>query len=213
MKQLKSRRTTIPKKAILKDRNGQEWNVHLMEEADRLFIKTGWQDFVNSCSLEFGDFLIFRYFRKKLIFTVKVFSRNGCLKEDVASEAFNNRERPEPDIDKNRDVVELGSDDEEEEEEERVSQRRRSRPMRVCKRKFSDLNLDNLKKSSKLLRVQVNITIDFAENATYNASDIKQKTLFGRIDLLVLECICVYLFNLQQVQARSKGKLDCFNHW
>lgn len=50
-----------------------------------MIFKKGWQKFVQDYCLEFGDFLIFRYDGTSEIY-VKVYSNNGCEKEESMTE-------------------------------------------------------------------------------------------------------------------------------
>ncbi|XP_038686731.1 putative B3 domain-containing protein At5g66980 [Tripterygium wilfordii] len=73
---------TISADATLGDPTGKNRTVRLEEDEKGLFIKKGWQEFVNDHSLRFGDFLIFNFDGKRQ-FDVKIFGTNGCLKKDV----------------------------------------------------------------------------------------------------------------------------------
>ncbi|XP_039155679.1 putative B3 domain-containing protein At5g66980 [Eucalyptus grandis] len=70
----------VPEKAFLKDTTGRSWPIGIAEVGNKLFIKSGWRDFVIGHSLDFADFLIFRY-NGDSVFLVKVFSKNGCRKQ------------------------------------------------------------------------------------------------------------------------------------
>lgn len=72
---------TIPKKAILIDHAGKSWPVGLEQIDDRVCFKYGWQRFASDHSMEFGDFLIFKY-NKSYLFEVKIFSKTGCKKDE-----------------------------------------------------------------------------------------------------------------------------------
>ncbi|KAM4118026.1 hypothetical protein ACB094_02G169700 [Castanea mollissima] len=74
---------TIPKRAILKDQTGKSWRVGLEQTNRRLCFNSGWHCFASDHSLEFGDFLIFKFNRSSL-FEVKIFSKTGCKKEQAA---------------------------------------------------------------------------------------------------------------------------------
>ncbi|XP_042962424.1 putative B3 domain-containing protein At5g66980 isoform X2 [Carya illinoinensis] len=73
---------TIPKKAILIDHTGNSWPVGLEQINRRLCFKYGWQRFASDHSLEFGDFIIFKY-TKSCTFKVKIFSKTGCVKYEA----------------------------------------------------------------------------------------------------------------------------------
>ncbi|KAI6695306.1 hypothetical protein NL676_023016 [Syzygium grande] len=70
----------MPKKAVLMDTTGRSWPIGIAEVGNKLFIKSGWRDFIINHPLDFADFLIFRYNRDS-VFLVKVFGKNGCRKE------------------------------------------------------------------------------------------------------------------------------------
>ncbi|KAK2657358.1 hypothetical protein Ddye_010410 [Dipteronia dyeriana] len=73
----------IPKDVILEDNAGRQWHCRLEEaEGGQLAITNGWKSFAIQHSLETGDFLTFKYNNTHSIFTVNVFGRNGCIKED-----------------------------------------------------------------------------------------------------------------------------------
>ncbi|XP_059623762.1 putative B3 domain-containing protein At5g66980 [Cornus florida] len=73
---------TIPTKAILKDLCGKFWHVEMEDVENGVFIKNGWQSFVNHYSIELGDFLVFRY-NGNSIFDVRIFGKSGCMKENT----------------------------------------------------------------------------------------------------------------------------------
>lgn len=73
---------TIPKKALLIDHTGNSWPVGLEQINGHLFFNYGWQRFANDHSLEFGDFIIFKY-TKSCMFKVKIFSKIGCMKYEA----------------------------------------------------------------------------------------------------------------------------------
>ncbi|XP_035539099.1 putative B3 domain-containing protein Os03g0621600 isoform X2 [Juglans regia] len=73
---------TIPKKAILIDHTGNSWTVGLEQINRRLCFKYGWQQFASDHSLEFGDFIIFKY-TKSCMFKVKIFNKTGCMKYEA----------------------------------------------------------------------------------------------------------------------------------
>ena len=114
---------TIPKKAILKDQTGKSWHVGLEQSNRRLCFKNGWQCFASDHSLEFGDFLIFKFNRSSL-FEVKIFSKTGCKKEEAAPIG-----KPIP-------FVNL--------EEDSETELTCSRPTRIGKRKRSEVGLKKI---------------------------------------------------------------------
>lgn len=59
---------------------GRSWKVELNEVNDSLYFHDGWHQFVLDNSLEFGDFLVF-YYGGNANFYVKIYGKNGCLKE------------------------------------------------------------------------------------------------------------------------------------
>ena len=65
---------------LLKGPSGYSWFVELVQKNDDLFFDEGWADFVRDHSLEWGDFLVFRY-DGDLVFDVKVFDQSTCEKE------------------------------------------------------------------------------------------------------------------------------------
>lgn len=57
---------------------GHVWNVSVEKTEDGLlFIREGWEDFINYHYVKGGYFLIFRY-EEDSSFTVKVLGSNGC---------------------------------------------------------------------------------------------------------------------------------------
>ncbi|XP_022962676.1 putative B3 domain-containing protein At5g66980 [Cucurbita moschata] len=76
-------RGCIPSEAVLKDQSGQPWHVTLQELKNSVFFKNGWQEFVDSHCLKYGDFLVFQYDGNST-FDVKIFSKNGCKKELIS---------------------------------------------------------------------------------------------------------------------------------
>jgi hypothetical protein len=72
----------IPKKAILFDNTKKPWPVTLEQTDGRLCFNKGWRSFATDHSLEFGDFLVFKYNRNSM-FEVKIFSgKTGCKKAE-----------------------------------------------------------------------------------------------------------------------------------
>ncbi|PIN17198.1 hypothetical protein CDL12_10143 [Handroanthus impetiginosus] len=75
---------TINEKVILKDIGGKQWQVDVHRTPNGVFLKNGWQSFVDYYCLKVGDFLVFRYDRS-YTFIVKIFGRNGCKKGPFAA--------------------------------------------------------------------------------------------------------------------------------
>ncbi|XP_057515094.1 putative B3 domain-containing protein Os03g0621600 [Amaranthus tricolor] len=71
----------IPSKVVLKSLQGKDWNIELEHDERKLLMKKGWDRFVIDNSLERGEFLIFSY-SGNTVFIVKIFSINGCVKEE-----------------------------------------------------------------------------------------------------------------------------------
>ncbi|XP_049933621.1 putative B3 domain-containing protein Os03g0621600 [Nymphaea colorata] len=63
--------------ATIKSHTGSPWPVKLYRCNSAVFIGNGWPAFVACHSLQFGDFLMFRY-NDYLDFDVKIFDRSGC---------------------------------------------------------------------------------------------------------------------------------------
>ncbi|XP_075095381.1 putative B3 domain-containing protein At5g66980 [Nicotiana tabacum] len=69
---------TIKERTTIKDLCGHVWNVSVEKTEDGLlFIREGWEDFINYHYVKGGYFLIFRY-EEDSSFTVKVLGSNGC---------------------------------------------------------------------------------------------------------------------------------------
>ncbi|KAI6695307.1 hypothetical protein NL676_023017 [Syzygium grande] len=117
----------VPKMALLKDTTGRSWPIKIAEVGNKLFFKSGWRDFVIDHSLEFADFLIFRYNRDS-VFLVKIFGKNGCRKEMTCRV--------------NRPLAVVKT--EEPADEVNEAEQEKKRPVRACKRKFSDLNINGM---------------------------------------------------------------------
>lgn len=117
----------VPKMALLKDTTGRSWPIKVAEVGNKLFFKSGWRDFVIDHSLEFADFLIFRYNRDS-VFLVKIFGKNGCRKEMTCRV--------------NRPLAVVKT--EEPADEVNEAEQEKKRPVRACKRKFSDLNINGM---------------------------------------------------------------------
>ncbi|XP_058183460.1 putative B3 domain-containing protein Os03g0621600 isoform X3 [Rhododendron vialii] len=70
----------LPYKSTITNMEGRSWKVELNEVNDSLYFHEGWHQFVLDNSLEFGDFLVF-YYGVNANFYVKIYGKNGCLKE------------------------------------------------------------------------------------------------------------------------------------
>ncbi|KAJ9562273.1 hypothetical protein OSB04_007433 [Centaurea solstitialis] len=85
----------LPLKFVLVTSAKKSWDVGMNKVDDDVYLKRGWEEFVQDNSLEFGDFLIF-YYNGGSKFYVSVYGNNNCLKE---TEADNNQtEKQPPDI-------------------------------------------------------------------------------------------------------------------
>ncbi|CAN8277615.1 unnamed protein product [Cochlearia groenlandica] len=74
----------LPNKTLLKDEIGRSWSVETRtqdtQEKNCVLFTKGWCIFAKDQSLEFGDFLVFRYDGDS-IFYVKIFAKDGCRKD------------------------------------------------------------------------------------------------------------------------------------
>ncbi|KAF7132616.1 hypothetical protein RHSIM_Rhsim09G0072000 [Rhododendron simsii] len=70
----------LPYKSTITNMEGRSWKVELSEVNDSLYFHDGWHQFVLDNSIEFGDFLVF-YYGGNANFYVKIYGKNGCLKE------------------------------------------------------------------------------------------------------------------------------------
>ncbi|KAF3332151.1 putative B3 domain-containing protein [Carex littledalei] len=59
---------------------GKTWNIKLTRDHSETFFKGGWPEFSKFHNLEVGFKLVFRY-EGNMVFNVKVFGLNGCLKD------------------------------------------------------------------------------------------------------------------------------------
>ncbi|KAK0580304.1 hypothetical protein LWI29_000511 [Acer saccharum] len=69
----------LPKNAVLSNYIGSSWHVILDCIDGRVFFLNGWQKFFKDNSIEYGDFLIFRYDGQRG-FSVKILGTSGCEK-------------------------------------------------------------------------------------------------------------------------------------
>ncbi|XP_028055662.1 putative B3 domain-containing protein At5g66980 isoform X4 [Camellia sinensis] len=125
---------TIPNNAKLKDHGGNVWHVEVEEDENGVYFKNGWQRFASDHSLEFGNFLVFKYTGNSL-FDVKIFGKNGCMKE----EALANKHMNEETVEKTAISVKI----EQESEEEQI----RSKNIQNCKLKYSEIGMKRSVKS------------------------------------------------------------------
>eukprot|EP01018_Ginkgo_biloba_P001361 Gb_14074 [translate_table: standard] len=77
-------RYQILQNAYLEGPSGQTWLVTLCCTSSGMSFEHGWQTFVSDHSLDFGDFLVFKYVGKSH-FIVQIFGRSGCEKRDAFS--------------------------------------------------------------------------------------------------------------------------------
>ncbi|XP_059444780.1 putative B3 domain-containing protein At5g66980 [Corylus avellana] len=113
----------IPKKAILFDNTKKPWHVTLEQTDGRLCFNNGWQSFASDHSLQFGNFLVFKYNRNSA-FEVKIFSgKTGCKKGETV--AIDHNTTPFVDL----------------EEEDYKAEKTCKIPTSVGKRKHSEIGL------------------------------------------------------------------------
>ncbi|XP_062114138.1 putative B3 domain-containing protein At5g66980 [Humulus lupulus] len=101
MPQFSSKRLQIPpafvrrhlkesqKEVTLRDHNGKLWRIGLVIIEKYLYFGINWDSFVREHSLVLGDFLIFKL-HGNLLFSVKLFGRDGCNKDFNASKIIPN---------------------------------------------------------------------------------------------------------------------------
>lgn len=68
-------------KCVLESQDGKKWNIEMEKGTNGLWFKDGWQEFAKGHSLEFGDFLVFKYHGNSK-FSVKIFGKTCCEKAD-----------------------------------------------------------------------------------------------------------------------------------
>ncbi|TVU49369.1 hypothetical protein EJB05_00677, partial [Eragrostis curvula] len=76
----------ITKEFNLKASNGETWHVGVEKDADELFLKSGWEDFIKAHELQENDLLIFTCSGNSS-FDVLIFEASGC--EKVSSQFAN----------------------------------------------------------------------------------------------------------------------------
>ncbi|CAI9099057.1 OLC1v1035818C1 [Oldenlandia corymbosa var. corymbosa] len=91
----------FPKKAFLRDRYRNIWQVELSNDQDKTYFHQGWPAFTKQNDLEKGDCIIFK-FDRILVFYVRQFGIDSCDKRGVGSlkyklEEENEQEVPEDD--------------------------------------------------------------------------------------------------------------------
>lgn len=69
---------------MLEDLATRTWKVVVEKNDSDFFFMESWPDFVLYNNLEYGDFLTFSYAGNSK-FYVKIYGKNGCLKEDVTA--------------------------------------------------------------------------------------------------------------------------------
>ncbi|GKV24371.1 hypothetical protein SLEP1_g33990 [Rubroshorea leprosula] len=83
----------VLEKAILRSQTGKIWQVKVNTDCSRAYFHGGWKKFVKDLSLEFGDFLTFRYVKNSL-FDFKIFGKSGC-EESTRTDCVKNKVRLE----------------------------------------------------------------------------------------------------------------------
>ncbi|KAL1561851.1 putative B3 domain-containing protein [Salvia divinorum] len=91
-------RRALSEKVILKNNDGKTWSVEVRETPSGIFLKDGWQSFVEYHGLKVGEFLVFCY-RGSYSFLVKIFGVNGCKKEILGPNNIATRVKSEEDTD------------------------------------------------------------------------------------------------------------------
>ncbi|KAL0721636.1 hypothetical protein Bca4012_036235 [Brassica carinata] len=93
---------SLPKEVLLVDEMGRLWNVETKTEARvGVVFRKGWESFADDHSLEFGDFLLFRYDGHSR-FDVTIYGKDGCKKHldrfrvSVEKEPVGISVKPEP---------------------------------------------------------------------------------------------------------------------
>lgn len=81
---IKDFKKTMNEKVILKNVDGKKWYIDVKETEDGVFLKNGWQSFVDYHGLKVGEFLFFRY-EGSYSFSVKILGTNGCKRDTFES--------------------------------------------------------------------------------------------------------------------------------
>lgn len=72
----------IPRKVGLIDMKGNTWYANMEESKEGVFISNGWEIFVRDKFIQIGSFLVFKYDYKSTSFTIRIFGRNECKREE-----------------------------------------------------------------------------------------------------------------------------------
>ncbi|KAH9309577.1 hypothetical protein KI387_037488, partial [Taxus chinensis] len=75
----------VGENVVLQGPSGEEWVVKLWGTDKKLEFSHGWENFVHHHGIEFGDFLVFKYICESN-FKVRIFGRNGCVKNITVCE-------------------------------------------------------------------------------------------------------------------------------
>lgn len=151
---------------VLEGPNDKAWFVHLKEaDNNTLMFDKGWEHFVQDNSLEFGDFLTFRYngFSK---FKVTIYGTNGCEKQLVKETKVRQRGAREESHSDDEVIVLTESDFEVEETMKRNKKRKRR---------------ESTSDSSPIRNVQ---TCTFCIKITFN-----QKLLWQCTNMYIYRCV------------------------
>lgn len=71
----------LPPRSILVCSGKRTWSVDVEKAGNALSFQNGWSDFVEDCSLEPGDFVVFSY-NGAAKFNVKIYGKSGCEKHN-----------------------------------------------------------------------------------------------------------------------------------
>ncbi|KAF8410595.1 hypothetical protein HHK36_003127 [Tetracentron sinense] len=148
----------VPNKTILKDPIGRFWHVEVKKVENDLFFQNGWVGFVESHSIELGDFLVFRY-KGNSVFDVRIFGKTGCKKEKAL-------------VNGNIDMIASRVKKEEPETRETFS-----KPTLGCKRKYPKRDSKRIGKSNCLpdvdgyTRSRRTVAVKVEEGRVFEAAD------------------------------------------
>ncbi|KAG8391064.1 hypothetical protein BUALT_Bualt01G0149000 [Buddleja alternifolia] len=81
---------TIQEKVILKGIGGKIWHIDVEKTRDGVFLKNGWEKFVDDNGFKVGEFLLFSY-DGCYSFVVKIFDTNGCKRKSIAADKIDTR--------------------------------------------------------------------------------------------------------------------------
>ncbi|CAI9099053.1 OLC1v1035814C1 [Oldenlandia corymbosa var. corymbosa] len=87
----------LPKKAFLRDRYGNIWQVELSTDQDKTYFHQGWPAFIKQNDLEKGDFIIFM-FDGILVFDVRLLGIDSCDKRGVGGLKYKLEEVDEQEV-------------------------------------------------------------------------------------------------------------------